>query len=129
MLPHRPQSCHRYTVQGIDQSAAHYRITHDETESAACRLTVTGDLDEWNCDHFTRQVIARAERVEVVELDLSALNYIGAAGIRSLIQIRQILKADKQKLRICALSPIAQRLFDILDITTQSLTTGAPADL
>jgi anti-anti-sigma factor len=57
-----------------------------------------------------RAVIARDSRIIV---DLSAMDYVSSAGLRSFLMLAKGVKANHQRLALCALRPEIVEIFDL----------------
>ena len=82
-------------------------------------LTVTGELDGWR-SRTLRRVVADAILVSQsqVILDLSAVTFIDAAGIGSLVYCRRVLATRCQDLvLVCSLESRVSRLLDITGLS------------
>jgi anti-sigma B factor antagonist len=55
-------------------------------------------------------VIARDRRIIV---DLSAMDYVSSAGLRSFLMLAKGVKANNQRLALCALRPEIIEIFDL----------------
>lgn len=77
------------------------------------RLTVKGELDALTGPRLRRAVSDQLWRGRAVELDLSAVDFIDASGLRLLESLRE----SARDVSISACSPAMRRLLSVLDLT------------
>lgn len=77
------------------------------------RLTVKGELDALTAPRLRHAVSDQLWRGRAVELDLSAVDFIDASGLRLLESLRE----SARDISISACSPAIRRLLSVLDLT------------
>lgn len=81
-------------------------------EGAALVLTVTGRLDTLTAPQFETECSACADAGDTrIVVDLSGLEYISSAGLRSILSSAKKLKALGGSLSFCGLSGIVAEVF------------------
>jgi anti-sigma B factor antagonist len=80
------------------------------------RVWLRGRLDTETAQTLGQQLgpLLDAPAVTVLLLDLAGLEYIGSAGIRLLVQARQILEARGGELVVAHLQPTVRRVIEIV---------------
>lgn len=79
----------------------------------------TAPLFEQTCD----SLIKAGERAFVV--DLSLLEYISSAGLRTILSIGKKIKGADGKLALCSLSGMVKEVFDISGFTTMFVVSDS----
>ncbi len=72
----------------------------------------TAPLFEQACDKLIR------EGEKAMVLDLSALEYISSAGLRTILSVGKKIKSASGKLALCSLTGMVKEVFDISGFTT-----------
>lgn len=81
-------------------------------------VTVNGRMDTTTAPEFERTVtewMGRGESTFIV--DLTGLEYISSAGLRSILMVGKKLKAQKGSLAFCSLAPMVAKVFSISNFT------------
>ena len=80
-------------------------------------LGVAGRLDQDNSDAFRIDLMAHVERSAhdggAVILDLSGLEYISSAGLRSFMLASRQAKAQRGRIFMAALQPMVAEIFEV----------------
>jgi len=80
----------------------------------AVLLTASGRIDLSNADDFREALSAAlAKATSALVLDLSGVDYISSAGLRSLMIVFKAGKADGKAFGIAALQPLVAEIFTI----------------
>lgn len=90
-------------------------IKVDAPQGSRCLVSLHGRLDTHSfeqLDHALGPVLA--SHPDALVLDLSALDYISSAGIRSIFKARKSLASHGGKLLVTNLQPQIQKVFDIV---------------
>jgi len=83
-------------------------------EGAVCVLAVMGRMDTLTAPEFEAQCAAcAAEGTTRIVVDLSSLEYISSAGLRSILASAKKLKAAGGGLSFCCLSGIVAEVFAV----------------
>lgn len=84
----------------------------------AVLATASGRIDLSNADDFTTALSAalRGSRTALI-LDLSQVDYISSAGLRSLVITLKASKADNKGFAVAALQPMLAEIFAIARLT------------
>ena len=82
-------------------------------EEQALIVTVAGRLDGLTAPDFDRQAATWVRPNRLVVLDLSQLNYISSAGLRSVLTLGKQLKAGKGRLALCSLSGFIKEVIEL----------------
>lgn len=104
-------------------------------DGPVCLLAVAGDLDSTAATDLADEVsqavavIAAGDRVHVERfvLDLSGLTWLDCAGARALSAVAQGIP-DEYPIVVRAISPIAARLFSVLDMDLERGPLAVTAD-
>ena len=97
-----------------------------KSDSGRCRLELTGRLDSSTAAHLDEKV----ETVDCSEhpvqiVDLSALEYVSSAGLRSLFKAKKRAHAADANLLIVNPQPQVKKVFDIIKaLPNESLFTS-----
>lgn len=88
----------------------------DETEPARAGAALRGRLDGGSANEFDRQMQPWLDspRVQTLVLELSGLDYISSAGLRSIFRARKQLAQREARLLLLNPQPQVQRVFDIV---------------
>lgn len=82
-------------------------------------ITIQGRLDTIGAPEFDREMAQYLEQpAEGYLLDLSGMEYISSAGLRSLLVVAKRLGNTGQKLVLCGLNELANEVFDISGFKT-----------
>ncbi len=80
-------------------------------------LTPHGRLDQETCEAFRSEVMAHVDAAgrtgAAIVLDLSALEYVSSAGLRSFLLAAREVKAQQGRISAAALQPMVAEIFDI----------------
>ncbi|MDY0041801.1 MAG: STAS domain-containing protein [Desulforhabdus sp.] len=83
-------------------------------EGNALVVAVKGRLDALTAPDFESQCSSHIEQGHVLLVaDLTELEYISSAGLRSILQISKKLKQEHGQINFCCLSGIIQHVFSI----------------
>lgn len=94
------------------------QVRVEEGRSFTKTLVLEGRLDSDTVATLDRDLDAvLASPVKVVVFELSKLEYISSAGLRSLFQARKSMKARAGKVLILNPQPPVQKVFDIVKAT------------
>ena len=107
------------------------QISIDPPRGDSQRVAVAGRLDTHSYDEFDRRLApVLASDVRSLVLDLSGLDYISSAGIRSVFKARKALSARDGKVLVANLQPQIAKVFDIVRAVPMSevFTSVAEAD-
>jgi anti-anti-sigma factor len=76
----------------IRQNTETFTLTKDGEHDATLRLTITGDLDTLNADILTALVANTVDQQHpyVIIVDLTAVTFLDAAGVRALLIAHRI---------------------------------------
>jgi anti-anti-sigma factor len=88
----------------------------DETEPSRVGAALRGRLDGGSASEFDRQMLPWLDspRVQTLVLELSGLDYISSAGLRSIFRARKQLALRDARLLLLNPQPQVQRVFDIV---------------
>lgn len=85
-------------------------------DGALARLTIVGEVDDTNVATVAATIVeCRRAPAEVVELDLSAVDYLGSAGVRALAEAEE--HATGATVRIVAASTIVRRVLELTGLS------------
>ena len=102
----------------------------EEGRSFTKTLVLEGRLDSDTVATLDRDLDAvLASPVKVVVFELSKLEYISSAGLRSLFQARKSMKARAGKVLILNPQPPVQKVFDIVKATDVNEVFRSAAEL
>ena len=102
----------------------------EEGRSFTKTLVLEGRLDSDTVATLDRDLDAvLASPVKVVVFELSKLEYISSAGLRSLFQARKSMKARAGKVLILNPQPPVQKVFDIVKATDVNEVFRSVAEL
>ena len=77
-------------------------------------LRPSGSLDSTTSVDFGKSLISKVESgASNIVLDLSDLDYMSSAGIRTLLQAAKLMKTKDRQLSLCSLNNQVQEVFDI----------------
>jgi anti-anti-sigma factor len=78
------------------------------------RVTVSGRIDLSNADELKDVLLSALSRVKsVLVLDLSGVDYISSAGLRSAMIVFKAAKAEGKTFVVAALQPLVMEIFTI----------------
>jgi anti-anti-sigma factor len=88
----------------------------DDDEPGRASVALRGRLDGSSTAEFDRQLLPWLEspRVATLVLELSGLDYISSAGLRSIFRVRKVLSHRHGRLLLLNPQPQVQRVFDIV---------------
>lgn len=75
--------------------------------------SVQGRIDLSNADAFREAMSAVLAKAETLVVDLSGVDYISSAGLRSLMIVHKAAKTDGKVLALAALGPLLMEIFTI----------------
>lgn len=82
-------------------------------------VAVEGRIDAVTAPEFEKKLSAWVgENAADVIVDLSKLDYISSAGLRSILGIAKRLKGDERKFMLCSLKDTVKEVFDISGFST-----------
>jgi anti-anti-sigma factor len=82
-------------------------------------VSVSGRIDAVSAPDFDRQVEEQITKGEINFLmDLSGLDYISSAGLRSMLTTAKKLRANNGDLILCGLRDIVNEVFDVSGFST-----------
>ncbi len=82
--------------------------------SNAYVVTVTGRMDTTTAPEFEKAVTGWMGQGETrFIVDLSSLEYISSAGLRSILTVGKKLKAQEGGMAFCSLTPMVAKVFSI----------------
>lgn len=85
-----------------------------ETINDVMVVKATGKLDAVTSPEFLKQLNVYILDVEPdIIIDLSGLNYISSAGLRTMLELRKKYNAMKKKLYICGMMKTVSQVFEI----------------
>jgi len=88
-------------------------------EEKALVVSVTGRMDAVSAPDFDTQVEERVDKGETsLVLDLSGLDYISSAGLRSMLTLAKKLKAKEGVLVLCGLQDVVNEVFEVSGFST-----------
>ncbi len=64
----------------------------EAVENEQITLYIEGEIDGTNADEFEEQLRAAADKTDNIVVDLSKLEYISSAGLRSFLMIQKQMK-------------------------------------
>ena len=77
-------------------------------------IKVDGRIDTTNYNEFEQEINAIfGDKVKLLYLDCSGLNYISSSGLRIFLTIQKKMMASGGKFKLFALQPTIQEIFDI----------------
>ena len=77
-------------------------------------VTASGRIDMSNADAFTAALLTAVSKAKTaVAVDMSGVDYISSAGLRSLTIALRSAKAEKRAFAIAALTPLVLEIFTI----------------
>ena len=87
-----------------------------ESVQGGCRVALRGRLDTHTYSEFDRALapLLADVKVDTLVLDLSGLEYISSAGIRSLFKARKALTARSGKVLVANPQPQIRKVFDMV---------------
>ncbi len=88
-------------------------------EQGVLILTITGRMDSVSAPELDTHVdeqIAGGEKFFIV--DLSGLDYISSAGLRSMLTMAKKLKEEAGTLKLCGLKGVVREVFDVSGFST-----------
>lgn len=87
----------------------------DEPRSDSRRVTLAGRLDTHTYEELDRRLAPiLGSEVRALVFDLSELQYISSAGIRSIFKARKAIEGRNGKVLVTHLQPQIQKVFDIV---------------
>ncbi len=88
-------------------------------EEKAMVVSVTGRMDAVSAPDFDKQVEKEIDKGETYfVLDLSGLDYISSAGLRSMLTLAKKLKSKEGGLVLCGLQEMVTEVFEVSGFTT-----------
>ena len=88
-------------------------------EEKALVVSVTGRMDAVSAPDFDTQVEEQVDKGESnLVLDLSGLDYISSAGLRSMLTLAKKLKAKEGVLVLCGLQDVVNEVFEVSGFST-----------
>ncbi len=88
-------------------------------EEKALVVSVTGRMDAVSAPDFDKQVEKEIDKGETCfVLDLSRLDYISSAGLRSMLTLAKKLKSKEGGLVLCGLQEMVTEVFEVSGFTT-----------
>lgn len=88
-------------------------------EEKALVVSVTGRMDAVSAPDFDKQVEKEIDKGETCfVLDLSGLDYISSAGLRSMLVLAKKLKSKEGGLVLCGLQEMVIEVFEVSGFTT-----------
>ncbi len=88
-------------------------------EEKALVVSVTGRMDAVSAPDFDKQVEKEIDKGETCfVLDLSGLDYISSAGLRSMLTLAKKLKSKEGGLVLCGLQEMVTEVFEVSGFTT-----------
>ncbi len=88
-------------------------------EEKALVVSVTGRMDAVSAPDFDKQVEKEIDKGETYfVLDLSGLDYISSAGLRSMLTLAKKLKSKEGGLVLCGLQEMVTEVFEVSGFTT-----------
>lgn len=107
----------------MDEHALTIKTVRD---GPVCALILTGDLDLSETDGFLGQAtLAVDNRTERLVLDLAAVTFLDCAGVRALAMAASFAP-DGCPVIIRALSPMARRTLELLDLDVENIRQAGP---
>ena len=77
-------------------------------------MRLNGSLDSTTCVDFGKSLIGKVESESSdIVLDLSDLDYMSSAGIRTLLEAAKLMKNKERQFSLCSLNSQVQEVFDI----------------
>jgi anti-anti-sigma factor len=95
--------------------------------TVGARLQVRGELDLATADVVADRLRGLRERHEAVLLDLDALEFIDAAGLRVILTAAHDARTDGWAFTVTRGSAPVRRLFELLDLDPQLPFDGVPS--
>ncbi len=86
------------------------------TEGSGLVAELSGRLDARSAPDFERDVLAAADGLEGergVLLDLSGLEYISSAGLRSILLLAKRLSGSGGRVALCGMTGVVEEVFNI----------------
>lgn len=93
-----------------------FRILDGPTGRETAILALEGELDAHAAHGLADAVLARVPAGQVIELDVSRLEFIDSTGLRALVELEERLRADGRRLRLDAPSDNVVRVLQIADL-------------
>ncbi|NQU16173.1 MAG: STAS domain-containing protein [Desulfobacteraceae bacterium] len=88
-------------------------------EEKALVVSVTGRMDAVSAPDFDTQVEERVDKGETnLVLDLSGLDYISSAGLRSMLTLAKKLKTKEGDLVLFGLQDVVNEVFEVSGFST-----------
>ena len=88
-------------------------------EEKALVVLVTGRMDAVSAPEFDKQVEEQIDKGETsFALDLSGLDYVSSAGLRSMLILAKKLKSKEGGLVLCGLREMVTDVFEVSGFTT-----------
>ncbi len=88
-------------------------------EEKALVVSVSGRMDAVSAPDFDKQVEKEIDKGETCfVLDLSRLDYISSAGLRSMLTLAKKLKSKEGGLVLCGLQEMVTEVFEVSGFTT-----------
>jgi anti-sigma B factor antagonist len=84
-----------------------------ETRAGWCAVALTGRADGTNSDVLESALVAAVQANPKVAIDLSNLDYISSAGLRSLLQGARAALERKSEFVLCSPKPSIKAVLDI----------------
>ena len=97
-----------------------------ERENGVCKIYASGEIDLSNSQELRKMVLAALKADEVVDVDLSKVEYIDSSGIASLVEGLQYSKANNKSLKLVNPSSQVSAILDLarLDKVFEIVKTG-----
>ncbi len=88
-------------------------------EEKALVVSITGRMDAVSSPDFDAEVEGQIDKGETcLILDLSGLDYISSAGLRSMLTLAKKLKTRNGSLVLCGLQEMVKEIFEVSGFST-----------
>jgi len=99
-------------------------ITFENRETGTLVL-VTGRMDAVTAPQFEKDCVAVIEAgAKLMVVDLSQLDYISSAGLRSILASAKKIKSTGGTMKFCGLSGMVEEVFQVSGLGTMFATTA-----
>lgn len=93
-----------------------FQIVDRDGDPDSTGLALKGELDAHAAQGFADAVLARARPAEVLQLDVSGLEFIDSTGLRALVELEERLRRDGRRLVLDDPTDTVVRVLQIADL-------------
>ena len=101
---------------------------HIEQRGGRVVIRLIGEFDIAGIRDFQRAVSAAEEGAEIVCIDLRGLSFMGASGLRCLLDVQARSRRDGFSLVVVKGPPLVQRVFEMTGVDQRLVMLDDPAD-